>query len=247
MMLEKIAVEIQRMSQNSSSHALSSDLFQLVKEKTLRSLKNYLFWQPYYHSMLCSLLCLEDGRYCSSEKHQSLSAALFDDVQVKQMKAQVLIHGNVTAAEAKDLTQLILSRIPFDQLPHSQVSIRRLVRLREGTSYLYRQRAADANPNEVNSATENIYRVGQSYGSIDTAVEDSCNNSTSIEELLSKDDIVNEASLELLAHMISELAFDQLRTKDTSCTQLSRDSTLSTWRTSSSNPVTRIPTTWTIG
>ena len=159
MMLEKIAVEIQRMSQNSSSHALSSDLFQLVKEKTLRSLKNYIFWQPYYHSMLCSLLCLEDGRYCSSEKHQSLSAALFDDVQVKQMKAQVLIHGNVTAAEAKDLTQLILSKIPFDQLLHSQVSIRRLVRLREGTSYLYRQRAADANPNEVNSATENIYIV----------------------------------------------------------------------------------------
>ena len=88
-LLEKIAVEIQRVSQNSSSHALSSDLFQLMKEKTLRSLKNYLFWQPYYHSMLCSLLCLEDGRSCSSEKHQSLSAALFDDVQVKQMKAQV--------------------------------------------------------------------------------------------------------------------------------------------------------------
>ena len=64
---------------------------------------------------------------------------------------------------------------------------------------------------------------------------------------MSKDDIVNEASLELLAHMISELAFDQLRTKDTSCTQLSRDSTLSTWRTSPSNPVTRIPTTWTTG
>jgi insulysin len=94
-LLEKIAGEIQRVSQNSSSHALSGDLFQLMKEKTLRSLKNYLFWQPYYHSMLGSLLCLEDGRYSSSEKHQSLSAASFDDFQsfaaqlVKQMKAQV--------------------------------------------------------------------------------------------------------------------------------------------------------------
>ena len=46
-----------------------------------------------------------------------MSAALFDDVQVKQMKAQVLIHGNVTAAEAKDLTQLILSRSPSTNCP----------------------------------------------------------------------------------------------------------------------------------
>ena len=45
-------------------------------------------------------------------------------------------------------------------------------------------------------------RTYTSYGSTATAVEGSCNNSTSIEELLSKDDIVNEASLELLAHMI---------------------------------------------
>ena len=144
-------------------------------------------------------------------------------------QSQVLIHGNATAAEAKDLTQLILSKIPFNTLPHSQVPIRRLVRLKEGTTYLYRQHAANANPNEVNSATENIYMVGQSHGSSSSSSSDddddddaveveeedgSCSTSTSIEKLLSKDDIVNEASLELLVHMISEPAFDQLRTKE---------------------------------
>ena len=96
-LLEKIAVEIGRMASNSTSNALSKDLFQLMKEKTLRNLKTYLFWQPYYHCMLGSLMCIEDGRYSNNEKHQALSGASFEDFQsfaaqlIKQMKAQVRI------------------------------------------------------------------------------------------------------------------------------------------------------------
>ena len=44
-----------------------------MKERCLQNYKNYLFWQPYYHCLYGSLVCLEEPRsvelirYCNSD------------------------------------------------------------------------------------------------------------------------------------------------------------------------------------
>lgn len=42
--------------------AVSASLFERVKERALLNYKNHLFWQPYYHCLYGSLLCLEEPR-----------------------------------------------------------------------------------------------------------------------------------------------------------------------------------------
>jgi hypothetical protein len=196
-LMSKIVEEMQRFA--SDPAACSTDLFARMKQKSLRNLKNYLFWQPYYHCMIGSLLCLEDGRFSSAEKFRALEGATHADFYsfvsalVKTLRAQVLVHGNLTADDATKLTALITEKLPFKALPLSQVSVRRVVAVPEGASYIYRQHAAQTNPNEINSAAENIYLVGLSDGAQQGGVLPAASSPA----------VVNEAALELLAHMVS--------------------------------------------
>jgi secreted Zn-dependent insulinase-like peptidase len=172
-----------------------------MKEKSLRNLKNYLFWQPYYHCIVTSLLCLEDGRFSSVEKFRALEEATLADFRsfassmVKTLKAQVLVHGNITAEETALLTAKISENLPFKTLPSSQAPVRRVVQLEESAGYVFRQHAALNNPNEVNSAVENIYMVGLSDGATKQCARPQATSPA----------VVNEATLELLAHMVRSL------------------------------------------
>lgn len=193
----KIVEEMQRFG--SDPAACSQELFGRMKEKSLRSLKNYLYWQPYYHCLVGSLMSLEDGRFSSNEKYAALESASLSDFTafvsslVKVFRAQVLVHGNVTAAEAQALTALITEKLPFKALPFSQVPARRVVSLAPGGSYLYRQHSLQNNPNEQNSAVENVYLVGLSDGASGALPLPTVNSPA----------VVHEATLELLAHMVS--------------------------------------------
>lgn len=203
-LLGKIIEEMQRFA--SDPTACSADLFARMKQKSLRNLKNYLFWQPYYHCMIGSLLCLEDGRFGSAEKHRALEGAThadffaFTSTFVKSLKAQVLVHGNVTALDAKKLTAEITTRMPFRALPLSQTPVRRVVQLPAGSHYIYRQHAVQTNPHELNSAVENVYLVGLSEGSA----------AGGMQPQPTSQGVVSEASLELLAHMVSCLVVARL-------------------------------------
>lgn len=200
-LVEKIVEEMQRFGTDAS--ACSTDLFDRMKEKSLRNLKNYLFWQPYYHCLVGSLMCLEEGRFNSVEKYNALKAATLTDFTsfvstlIKVFRAQVLVHGNITAAETSALTQLITTKLPFQALPISQVPLRRVVQLMPGSSFVYRQHSAQNNPAELNSAVENIYMVGLSDGA---RVAGALPSASSVE-------VINEATLELLAHMVLLLYF----------------------------------------
>ena len=201
-LVAKIVEEMQRFA--SDPAACSADLFQRMKEKSLRNLKNFLFWQPYYHCIVGSLMCLEDPRYSSTEKYTALETATLEDFTrfvsslLKLLKAQVLVHGNATAAEAAALTQLVCEKLPFKPLPHSLVPQRRVVQLQPGGSYLYRQHAAQNNPNEINSAIENIYMIGLSEGM--RGGSGSGVGSVGAEPSAA---VLQEAMLELLSHMVS--------------------------------------------
>lgn len=183
------------------------DCYNRVKEKTLRSYYNYRFWQPYYHCVLGLANCLEDPRFNSEEKYAALSNSSLTDFHtfssqlLRQMKAEVLIHGNATEAEAKLLSASITESLCFLPLSSSQEPTRRVVCLPEGKEYVYRQHSKTMNPKEPNSAVEVFLLVGDLAGrSIDIDTDSSA--------------VCANGLLELLAHLISEPAFDQLRTKE---------------------------------
>ena len=204
-LIGKIVEELQRFGADSST--CSTDLFNRMKEKSLRNLKNYLFWQPYYHCIVGSLLCLEEGRFSSVEKYRALECATQADFFsfcanfVKNLRAQVLVHGNATTADATALTAAISMKLPFKALPASQLPVRRVVELSPGTSVTFRQHSAQNNPNELNSAVENIYLIGLSDG-VSVACPSPSPDSANV---------VNEAALELLSHMVRAPIFSEIR------------------------------------
>lgn len=195
-LIGKIVEELQRFGVDID--ACSDDLFNRMKEKSMRNLKNYLFWQPYYHCIVGSLLCLEEGRFRSVEKYRALESATKADFFsfcsnfVKNLRAQVLVHGNATANDATALTALISAKLPFKALPASQLPVRRVVNVSPGSSVIFRQHSVQNNPNEINSAVENIYLVGLSDGASTASPTPSPESAG----------VVNEAALELLAHMV---------------------------------------------
>ena len=193
-----------------------SDCFSRVKEKVLRSYYNYRFWQPYYHCLLGFATCLEDPRWSSEEKYTALASSSLADFHsfsaqlVRQMRAEVFVHGNSTAEEAKALSASIVTALDFLPLSASQEPLRRVVSLPKGKEYIYRQHSKTMNPKEPNSAVEMFLLVGDSDGY--HADTDSTTSGASSSAETSK--IGCESILELMAHIISEPAFDQLRTKE---------------------------------
>ena len=196
-----------------------SDCFTRVKEKVLRSYYNTRFAQSYSHCILGLATIMEDPRWSSDEKYAALSASTLSDFHtfsaqiVRQMKAEVLIHGNATAEEAKILTASIVASLGFLPLSLSQEPVRRTVCLAKGTEYIYRQHSRTMNPKEANSAVEVVLFVDYIEGrraDLDIPVSDPSSDNSSHES--SK--IPNESLLQLMVHLLSEPAFDQLRTQE---------------------------------
>eukprot|EP01034_Spumella_vulgaris_P021908 gene21909-27985_t len=212
-LVAKAVEELRRMGSGDQS-AIKAELYDRLREKALRTYKNYVFWQPYYHCIANSLNCLEDPRWSHAEKYTALKASSIADfisfvaTFLRSLKAEVLVYGNATKEEAVALSTSVLDILKFDSLPSSQEHLRRSVQLAPGTEYVLRGHSKDNNPNEVNSGIENIYlvdRVGGLGASFTEGVD-------RIDDL--SHPIVMEAMLELVTHIISEPAFDQLRTKE---------------------------------
>ena len=222
-LVNKVLAEMKKMG---GETPCPNDCYLRMKEKVLRSYYNTRFSQPYSHCILGSSTCLEDPRWSSDEKYAALTASSLSDFHtfsaqfVRQMKADVLVHGNATAEEAKVLTASIVAALDFLPLSLSQEPLRRNVCLAKGTEYIYRQHSKTMNAKEPNSAVEVILFVGNREGRSadrDTPVSVPLSTSaTSDDNNSSKQNnkIANESILELLVHLISEPAFDQLRTKE---------------------------------
>ena len=175
-LVERAASEIYRLAHNTS--ACSAALFQRIKEKQLRSLKNTLFSQPYYHCILGGLLCLEEPRWSNPEKYTALQTATLEGFHVfagqflAQAKLDVLVNGNATSLEAIALSKQVTQILQAKALPYSHEFLRRGVSLfpKSGANkileYVYRQSALTCNPNEVNSAIENLYYIGEAAGKV---------------------------------------------------------------------------------
>ena len=182
-------------------------LFKRLKETKLRSYYNMLFSQSYSHCITGSGVCLEEPRFVYPEKHAALSSATLNEfhafcsILIRNISAECLIHGNAIEDEAKKIAADVMSIIGGSGISWNLEPCRRVVSLESGIQYTYRQHCLRFNKNEENSAIENIYIIGDFAG-----------HSTPSELIESK--LRSEALTELVAHLLSEPAFDQLRTKE---------------------------------
>jgi insulysin len=210
---EKVATEARFIASGGGSDGKILDIFNRLKEKLLENFHNHLFWQPYSHAMFGSSWCLEDPRWTQSMKYHALVPATFQEFLLfsiqffRTMAVDVLVHGNASVAEAVGLTAIVLSCLQIHPLPSSLQRPRRIVQLSPGIKYIYRQHSYHFNKDEVNSAIENIY-IGEEIAGLGTLP--TVSSSSSIHHKA----IIFEAILNLIAHLLREPAFDQLRTKE---------------------------------
>ena len=191
--------------------AVPPETFQRIKERLKRSYKNKKFIQPYQKCMLGMDECLLAPRWDYDARLSRLSTLTQGDFErfsaslFESAFARVLVSGNATPGDARRYTAFVRTKIDVRPLLFSEMPHRRTVALVPGVEYVYRQFARHNNPDEPNSAIKNSYMIGSRGGFMP---------GNSIEENAARVELLLEAKVKLLALMISEPAFDQLRTKE---------------------------------
>ena len=187
-----------------SSSANLSELFDRVTFKLEQAFQSFLVGQPYQHCIYAGDLVLEQ-RTKIEDKMNVLKEITLPEVLtfargfLKHCHLEGLVHGNVSAQHAYDITSMVWSKTHPLQPNSLEATItrapleKRVVQLSGGTgssslpSFLYR--IPEFNEADTNSCVEIILQMG---------ILDFESNST----------------LALLSHLIREPAFNQLRTEE---------------------------------
>ncbi len=191
---DKMAVLLEKVLISMRDLEVKPDRFKIIKERILRSYRNWNFQQPYRQvGDFTAWLNKEKGfineQYLAELVHLSADdVATFFPQLLSQMHIEVLAHGNVNREDALAMTDLIERTLKPRTLPYAQWHIRRNLILPEGADFTHQRTLGD--PANVNHCIEYYVQVGPLA------------------------DRVRTAKLLLLAQMTDELGFDQLRTKE---------------------------------
>lgn len=172
---------------------IKEPLFDRMKDKLMKQYQNFLFAQPYQHAFFAADLCLENTKWSIEEKMMALQAITIQDVidfsrrLLKRFHLEVLVHGNVSSDEAKQIADIILNEFEPEQPFSSTLPEMRVVQLDNGKDYTYR--FEEPNPENTNSSIVNIYQVGRV-------------------------NLHDNAILAFLHHILKEPAFNELRTNE---------------------------------
>lgn len=189
--------------------SLDPEVFDRISFKIEQMYQSFLVGQPYQHAVYGGDLVLQYDDYSIQDKINALQQISLDEVLTlarsfwKHCRMEGLIHGNVSAQHAYDMSKTVWNKThPSQPLNGNDVLItrapseRRVVQL-DGApsgmpssnppSYLYR--FSEFNEDNPNSCVEIIFQMGV------LAVPDN-------------------ATLAMLNHLLREPAFNQLRTEE---------------------------------
>ena len=191
---DKMSVLLEKVLISMRDLEVKPDRFKIVKERILRSYRNWNFQQPYRQlGNFTSWLSKEKG-FINEQYLAELVHITVDDISnffpqlLSQMHIEVLAHGNVNKEDALAMTDLIEKHLRPRTLPQAQWHVRRNLILPDGADFTYQRTLGD--PANVNHCIEYYVQVGPLA------------------------DRARTAKLLLLAQMTDELGFDQLRTKE---------------------------------
>ena len=173
---------------------LTEELFQRIKDKLSQQFQSFYFSQPYQHAFYGSDLCVLNEKWTVEERMAVIENVTREDLiefsrrLLSRFHLEVLVHGNASPDEAKQMSDTLLNGLhpltPFaSNLPQLRV-----VQLNAGTDFVYRFK--EFNEGNSNSAIKVLYQIGPM-------------------------DLKTNATLAFLAHLIKEPAFNILRTEET--------------------------------
>jgi len=194
-LLAQVLKELRGFSPDPAEGGEDARLFARLKEKEDKSLRNQRFSQPYQHAMLNASLCTEHPRFGYLEKIEALAPLTLEHLAgfsrrlFARFSLEALVHGNLSRDEAAALAEAAAATLAPARgpLPEGVDLDPRLVKGEGGAGYLHR--AACPDPDNGNSAVQIFYTTGPE--TLETA-----------------------ARVELLAHLLREPAFNQLRTQE---------------------------------
>ncbi len=175
-----------------------SELFDRVTFKLEQAFQSFLTGQPYQHCIYGGDLVLEQ-RTPIEDKMNVLKAITLPEVLtfangfLKHCRLEGLVHGNVSAQHAYDITSMVWSKTHPLQTNSLEATItrapleKRVVQLSGDSSFLYR--FSEFNEANTNSCVEIIFQMGAL-------------------------DLEANSTLALFGHLIREPAFNQLRTEE---------------------------------
>ncbi|RIB06084.1 Metalloenzyme, LuxS/M16 peptidase-like protein [Gigaspora rosea] len=168
--------------------------FEKVKERLQRSYKNTFLDPPHQHATYYLSCLTQDQMWTNKEKLDALENITEQDIKVfypdlfTHLHIESLVHGNMFKDEALKLLQIVENVLQSKPLLPAELIGCRSIILPEGKKFLYQHEVLD--PNNVNSAIEYYVQVGNA---------------------------VNKrlrATSSLLAQIMHEPCFNQLRTKE---------------------------------
>lgn len=172
---------------------LTEELFHRVTDKLSQQYQSFLFSQPYQHAFYGADLCLLNEKWTVEERMAVIEKLTRDDLiqfakrLLNCFHLEVLIHGNVSPDEAKDMTKELLDGLnPARPFPSTLPQLR-VVQLNPGTDYVYRFK--EFNDTNTNSSVKVLYQIGPM-------------------------DLRTNATLAFIAHLVKEPAFNELRTAE---------------------------------
>ncbi len=197
-LVERLLVTTMDLLASDTGSAELTELFDRVKFKLEQSFQSFLVGQPYQHCIYGGDLVLEQRTPIEDKmnvlKEITLSEVLtFAKGFLKHCHLEGLVHGNVSAQHAYDITSMVWSKTHPQQTNSMEATItrapldKRVVQLSSGSSYLYS--FPEFNEANTNSCVEIIFQMGAL-------------------------DLETNSTLALFGHLIREPAFNQLRTEE---------------------------------
>eukprot|EP00644_Phytophthora_capsici_P009578 jgi/Phyca11/533442/estExt2_fgenesh1_pg.C_PHYCAscaffold_130175 len=195
----KLPILVQRILEvmGSFENHIGDEAFERVKHAKCRSFENMRLEEAHRHAVQQESNLLHERSWSVDDIVTAIRACSFRDVIAhskrlfRQVFCDILLYGNLTSSEAKDLAGVIVDQVRAPRalsMPSSKKYwIGRQVKLSCGVHYIYK--CVHPNPDNANCAVNCIYQIG---------VENP----------------MDRAKLALLSQIVDEPLFDQLRTKE---------------------------------
>eukprot|EP00753_Platysulcus_tardus_P022606 PLAT9806.1.p1 GENE.PLAT9806.1~~PLAT9806.1.p1 ORF type:complete len:1049 (+),score=595.91 PLAT9806.1:117-3263(+) len=188
----KLPVLLKSIMETMRSLEVTEDAFQRVKDKYMRQLRNQEKNQPYQHAMHYTNAALHQLWMYSEREEAAADLTLADvvafaDRLLARMSFELLVHGNATPQDARELTEAVEATLGSKPLYAAEHSSLRAVRLPAGEET--RLTLDCPNEEDLNSALQMWLQVDM-------------------------DDVDLSARMSVVAQLLKEPFFDQLRTKE---------------------------------
>ena len=191
---DKLPVLLEKVVRSMKGLEVNPERFRIIKERLSRGYKNSDYDQPYYQVDRYVRWLTREQSWINHQFVTELPSIEADDIQafipqfLGHNHIEIVAHGNLCKKDALEMANLVEITLKPRPLPQSLWRVRRNMILPPGSNYTYLRKLAD--PANVNHAIEYILVIGD------------------------RKDRKRKAKAELLAQMLQEPTFDQLRTKE---------------------------------